>query len=126
MLTLPASVRVYLASAPVDMRKGFHGLTDLVRSQWRRDVYSGHLFAFVGRRKDLVKILVWDRGGFVLYAKRLERGRFKLPRVASDALSVEIDATQLAMLLDGIDVVSVRRPKHWQPAAQRSPESPVR
>lgn len=122
MLTLPASVRVYLASAPVDMRKGFHGLTEIVRGQWRRDVYSGHLFAFVGRRRDLAKILAWDRGGFVLYAKRLERNRFKLPKVTAAATHIEIDATQLAMLLDGIDLGGVRRPLHWRPEEPRDPQ----
>lgn len=70
---------------------------------------------YVARFADRCKILFWDRGGFVLYYKRLERGRFRVPKVAADASSVTIDATELAMLLDGIDVVAVKRPKRWEP-----------
>ena len=72
MLSLPPSVEVYLASEPADMRKGIDGLAGIVRTQWRRDVFSGHLFVFHGRRRHLLKILFFDRGGFVLYVKRLE------------------------------------------------------
>ena len=115
MLTLPPSVRIYLATGKVDLRRGHDGLGAIVRSQWKLDVYGGHLFVFVGRRADRCKILFWDRGGFVLYYKRLERGRFRVPKVVTGASSVTIDATELAMLLDGIDVVMVKRPKHWEP-----------
>jgi transposase len=115
VLTLPPSVRIYLATGKVDLRRGHDGLGAIVRNQWKVDIYGGHLFVFVGRRGDRCKILFWDRGGFVLYYKRLERGRFRVPQVAADASSVRIDATELAMLLDGIDVVSVKRPKRWEP-----------
>ena len=79
------------------------------------DLYGGHLFVFLGRRADRCKILFWDRGGFVLYYKRLERGRFRVPAMSAEATSVAIDATELAMLLDGIDVVAVKRPRTWEP-----------
>ncbi|XXF76365.1 IS66 family insertion sequence element accessory protein TnpB [Myxococcaceae bacterium GXIMD 01537] len=115
MLTLPASVRILLATGPVDMRKSIDGLMALVRTAWGEDVYSGHLFAFVSRRGDRVKILTFSRGGFVLYYKRLERGRFRLPPVDAEAQSVQLDATQLAMLLDGIDVAEVKRQPAWTP-----------
>lgn len=115
MLTLPPSVRIYLASALVDMRRGHDGLSALVRNHWDVDIYGGHLFVFVGRRADRCKILFWDRGGFVLYYKRLERGRFRLPQIPAGASSVAMDATELAMLLDGIDVGKVRRPARWTP-----------
>ncbi|MBN9687367.1 MULTISPECIES: IS66 family insertion sequence element accessory protein TnpB [unclassified Corallococcus] len=115
MFTLPASVRVVLATEPVDMRKSIDGLMALVRTAWGEDVYSGHLFAFVSRRGDRIKVLSWSRGGFVLLYKRLETGRFRLPRVDADAQSVQLDATQMAMLLDGIDVADVRRPPAWSP-----------
>jgi transposase len=82
------------------------------------DAYSGHLFIFVSRRRDRVKILAWDKGGFVLVYKRLERGQFKLPHMDPSTMAVEIDATQLAMLLDGIDFGRVRRPDHWKPPSQ--------
>jgi transposase len=115
MLTLPPSVRIYFASASVDMRRGHDGLVAIVRNQWGLDPYEGHLFVFLGRRADRCKVLFWDRGGFVLYYKRLERSRFRLPQVATDAASVTMDATELAMLLDGIDVVAVKRPRRWEP-----------
>ena len=115
MLTLPPSVRIYLASAPVDLRMGHDGLYAIVRNQWRMDPFAGHLFAFVGRRGNRIKILFWDRGGFVVYYKRLERSRFRLPRIEAGATSIQLDATQLGMLLDGIDVDRVRRARHWSP-----------
>lgn len=121
MLTLPPSVRIYLATGKVDLRRGHDGLGAIVRNQWKVDIYGGHLFVFVGRRGDRCKILFWDRGGFVLYYKRLERGRFRVPQVAADASSVRIDATELAMLLDGIDLVSVKRPKRWEPPPAAGP-----
>lgn len=96
---------------------GPDGLAAIVRSRWKVDLYGGHLFVFLGRRADRCKILFWDRGGFVLYYKRLERGRFRLPLVSCEATSVAMDATQLAMLLDGIDVVSVKRLRRWEPPA---------
>jgi len=118
MLTLPSSVRILLASQPVDMRKSIDGLMALVRNEWGEDVYSGHLFVFFSRGGDKVKILTWDRGGFVLYYKRLETGRFRLPPVEEAARTVRVDATQLAMLLDGIEVAAVKRPRAWVPAEQ--------
>jgi len=114
MLTLPSSVRIYLAAGPVDLRKSIDGLGALAR-QREHDIFSGHLFVFTSRRGDRVKILAWDHGGFVLYYKRLERGRFRLPRVEPGATEVQLDATQLAMLLDGIDVKRVPAPKRWEP-----------
>jgi transposase len=116
MLTLPSSVRIFLSPAPTDMRRGFDGLASLV-STAGLDVYSGHLFVFLSRDRDRVKILTWDRGGFVLWAKRLERGRFKLPVLDPTARTVSLDAGQLAMILDGVDVAQVRRSKPWTPPA---------
>ena len=77
--------------------------------------FDGHLFVFIGRRLDRVKILAWDRNGFVLYYKRLSQGRFRLPKIPENVTRVELDATTLAMLLDGIDVKYVRRPTPWSP-----------
>ena len=114
MLTLPASVRIFLATGPVDLRKSIDGLGALASARGH-ELFSGHLFAFTSRRGDRVKILCWDRGGFVLYYKRLERGRFRLPEIPPGAEEVPIDSTQLAMLLDGIDVKRVPPPKRWSP-----------
>jgi transposase len=121
MLTLPSSVRVYLAAEPVDLRRGHDGLVALVRSEWRLNPFDGHLFVFLGRRLDRVKILVWDRNGFVLYYKRLSQGRFRMPKIPSDVTRAEPAATTLAMLLDGIDVKYVRRPTPWSPPASLPP-----
>ena len=115
MLTLPSSVRVYLAAEPVDLRRGHDGLVAIVRSTWQLNPFEGHLFVFLGKRLDRVKILAWDRNGFVLYYKRLSQGRFRLPAIPQGAQRVQMDATTLAMLLDGIDVKHVRRPVHWSP-----------
>ncbi len=115
MLTLPTSVRVYLAAEPVDLRRGHDGLVAIVRSTWKLNPFDGHLFVFLGRRVDRVKILVWDRNGFVLYYKRLSQGRFRMPTIPPGATRIEMDATTLAMLLDGIDVKVVRRPAAWKP-----------
>lgn len=115
MLNLPRSVRIYLASGPTDMRKGHDGLSALVERRLGQDVYSGHLFVFVSRKGDRVKILTWDHGGFVLWYKRLERGRFRLPAIDDEQTAVELESTQLTMLLDGIDYSRVRRPIRWEP-----------
>ncbi len=116
MLSFPPSVRVFLASEPVDMRRGHDGLFAIVKS-WELDPFSGDLFAFVGKRRDRVKILVWHRGGFLLLYKRLEKGRFRIPRVEPGSRTAKLDATDLTMLLDGIDVERVKRPKLWGPPA---------
>lgn len=115
MLSLPGAVRIYLAAEPADMRKGFDGLAAIVIARGL-DVYSGHLFVFLGKQRDRAKILTFDRGGFLLYYKRLERGRFKLPDIRGDTL--RLDAAQLTMLLDGVDVAHVRRSKPWLPGAR--------
>jgi transposase len=119
VLTLPSSVRIYLTTEAVDLRRGHDGLAALVRRQWGDALYEGHLFVFVGRRLDRCKILFFDRGGLVLYYKRLERGCFQLPPRSLDGQAVEMDATSLAMLLDGIDVSRVRRPEPWRPVLRK-------
>ena len=121
MLTLPASVRVYLAAQPVDLRRGHDGLLAIVRSQWCLNPFRGHLFVFLGRRLDRVKILAWDQNGFVIYYKRLSQGRFRMPVVPPGAERIELDATTLAMLLGGIDVKGVKRPRGWAPPPSLSP-----
>lgn len=100
------------------MRKGFDGLAALVLRHGG-DVFDGHLFAFVSRRRDRIKILTWDNGGFVLFYKRLEQGRFRMPAYQRHSAKVELDGPQLSMLLDGVDLSRVRRPKKWQPASNR-------
>jgi transposase len=115
MLRLPPSTQIFMASKPVDMRKGFDGLMAIIRHDWQTDVFSGHLFVFLGRSQSLVKILHWDRGGLVLYTKRLEQGKFIRPKLRPDGHSIDLDALELTMLLDGISVSDVKRPKLWEP-----------
>jgi transposase len=120
MLSVASGSKVYLAAEPVDLRRGHDGLTALVRARFGMDPLDGHLFVFLGRRLDRVKILFWDRGGFVLYYKRLARGRFRMPRIPSGALRVELDGTELAMLLGGFDLTAgIRRTLAWEPRARR-------
>ena len=116
MLSLGPGVQIVLASAPVDLRRGHDGLVTLVRSLWKADPYSGTLFVFLGRRMDRVKILFFSAGGFVVYYKRLERSRFSMPRIPDGASQIELDATSLTMLLDGVDLRAVTRAPRWEPA----------
>ena len=118
MLGLPPSVRIHFATELVDMRNGIDGLRAVVEGALKKDPYAGHLFVFVGKSKDKVKILFWDRNGFVLYLKRLERGRFQLPIVDERRKHVEMEPAQLAMLLDGIDL-NARRLARWNPEANK-------
>lgn len=118
MLLFPRAVRVYVATEPVNLRKSFDGLMNEVRSVLRRDPLSGHVFVFLNRRKTMVKLLVWTRGGFTIVQKRLERGTFTFPRrVTSTATSVELDVHELGMLLEGIDASRVRIARRWEPPA---------
>jgi len=115
VLTLPASVRIYVAAEPIDLRRGFDGLAAAVRTVLHQDPLSGHLFVFFGRRRDLAKILVWTRGGYWLLNRRLEQGRFRLPTVAEDASHAELDPVDLQLLLEGIDLAGARRQPVWKP-----------
>jgi len=101
-----AHVQVWLATTPVDMRKSFDGLAEVVRSFLGRDPLSGSLFVFRNKGGHLVKILWWDRDGLAIYYKRLERGQFQFPR--SGATAVEISREQLLRLLSGLSVVERR------------------
>lgn len=111
MLRLPVSVRVFLCLAPVDMRRSFDGLASAAEQVVREDPLSGHLFVFRGRRGDRIKILYWDRDGYALWYKRLESGVFRFPAGAGDAK--EISAADLGLILEGIDLRSVKRQKRF-------------
>jgi len=101
--------RIWLAAMPADMRCGFDRLAELARIVTEQDPMSGHLFLFRSRGGDRLKVLYWDRDGYALWYKRLEVGVFKFPRVIGETKSVELRASELAMLLDGIDLKSVKR-----------------
>lgn len=107
MFGLSAAVRVYLATKPADMRKSFDGLAALASGSLALDPFSGHLFVFINRRRDRIKILYWDRDGLAVWAKRLESGTFRLPAAGADR--VEMTTAELAALLAGIDLNTARR-----------------
>ena len=110
-------VRMWLASEATDMRCGFDRLAERVRAVMGEDPLSGHWFIFRSRRGDRLKILTWDRDGFILWYKRLEAGVFKLPRAENGARSWELRASELAMILDGIDVSKLKRLPRYQRGA---------
>lgn len=114
MLSLPPSVRLFVATQPVDGRKGADSLMVLVRDVFRHDPLGGHLFIFFSRRCDRVRIVYWDRNGFAMWTKRLERGRFS-PAFATDGALVAIEAAELALIIEGIDLAGARRRPRWQP-----------
>ena len=120
MLSLGANTRIFLAVEPTDMRKGFDGLFTLVESIIQQDPFSGHLFVFRNRRRDRLKIMWWDRDGLVIWYKRLEKGRFQFPTDLSGPNKTttpqrcEVRAEELAMVLGGIDLASVRRRKRYE------------
>ena len=122
MLTLPPGVRVFVATARVDGRKGIDGLSVVVRSQFGEDPLSGSMFVFFTRTSDRVRILYWDRDGYVLMTKRLERGAFKVPWTAEQA-HVAVEAAELLLVLEGIDLERSRRRPRWSPTRLKSPES---
>ena len=109
-----------MASEATDMRCGFDRLAERVRAVIGEDPQSGHLFVFRSRRGDRLKILVWERDGFVLWYKRLEIGVFKIPRVQQGARSVELRASELAMILDGIDMSKLKRVPRYERAVRSS------
>jgi transposase len=113
MLGLTGTTRILLFTGATDMRKGFDGLSALV-SAAGENPYSGHLYVFISRRRDRAKILAFEKGGMVLWHKRLDRGRFQIHLPEPDDRA-ELDATQLAMLVDGIDFGRVKRLRHWEP-----------
>jgi transposase len=116
------SMRIWLAAEAIDMRRGFDRLAEYARAVIGADPLGNNLFVFRSRRGDRLKILVWDRDGYVLWYKRLEVGAFKLLRAEANAGSVELRASELAMILDGIDLSRLKR----LPRYERPTESPVK
>lgn len=119
MLSLPPSGKVYLALDPVDMRKGVDALANVVRSTLGQVPTSGHLFVFRGRRGHMLRILFWDRNGWALDTKRLERGQFYLAttEVPPGTEHLEVESADLSLSLEGIDPRGARRQRRWRPAA---------
>lgn len=115
MLTLPAAVRIYVAAEAVDLRRGFDGLAAATRSIMMANPLDGHVFGFINRRKNRVKFLVWDRTGYLILYKRLERGTFSLATSpAPGHRHVELDAGELALMLEGVDLRGAVRRTRWR------------
>ncbi|QDV34417.1 IS66 family insertion sequence element accessory protein TnpB [Tautonia plasticadhaerens] len=120
MLSWPPSVRIFLAARPADMRRGFDGLARMTTEVIRQDPLSGALFVFRNRRGDRLEVLYWAGDGYALWSRRLERGTFRFPACDGDA--AEIRGADLAMILDGVDLASVRRrPRDALPTASTTP-----
>jgi transposase len=116
MISAPSAVRIFAYALPTDMRKSFDGLHSIVTNEFTMDVLKGDYFVFFNRALDRCKILLWDRDGLVVWAKRLEKGCFQRPIDTADGVSIEIDATTLSMILGGADLNTGRRRKRYQQA----------
>jgi transposase len=121
VLSLPPSVRVFLATQPVDGRKGADSLMVIVRDVFRNDPLAGHLFVFFSKRCDRVRIVYWDRNGYAMWSKRLENGRYH-PTFSSDGSlgSVSVEAAELALIIEGIDLAGASRRPRWEPSSKKS------
>jgi transposase len=115
MLSLPPSVQIFIARAPIDMRKSFDALESAVREVLQLNPMTGHLFVFTNKRRDRIKILMWDRHGWAILYKRLEVGTFVLPQPSEHAERMEVEAAELALMLEGIDLTGATRRKRWTP-----------
>ena len=126
MPPISAHTKVYLARNAADMRKSFHGLITLTEAVLQKDPTSGHLFVFLNRRRDMIKVLYWDGSGFCIWYKRLERGTFQLPPVEASAArdGIELSAAQLSLILEGIELSSVKQRLRFrrQPPDTANPE----
>ena len=115
MLSLPPSIRIFVHALPTDMRKSFDGLSSIVSQTFGKNILEGDYFVFVNRMRNRCKIIYWDRDGLVVWAKRLERGGFQLPRGGDTAsLCVEIDCVTLAMMISGVDLNTAKRRKRYR------------
>jgi transposase len=125
LLSLPPSVRLFVATQAVDGRKGADSLMALVRDVLRQDPLSGHLFVFFSKRRDRVRVVYWDRNGFAMWTKRLEKGRF-CPAFSADGklAASAMEAAELALIIEGIDLAGARRRPRWEPR-KTSPPAPT-
>ena len=117
MLNLPPSVRIWLCAQPVDLRKSFDSLAEVVRTSLGGDPLSGHLFVFRNKSGDRLKLLYWDEDGYVIVYKRLEAGAFRFPQGTANTHSISIRAADLLLLLDGVDLASVKRSRRYRRTA---------
>lgn len=114
MLSFSTKQRYFLYRGATDMRKSFNGLGGLVRQHFEHSLMSGDVFIFINRRKDRIKLMMWDVSGFAIYYKRLEQGSFELPENIGEGKTVELPWSELVMLLEGIELKSVKRRKRYR------------
>jgi transposase len=125
VLSLPPSVRVFVATQPVDGRKGADSLMVIVRDVFRHDPLGGHLFVFFSKRADRVRIVYWDRNGFAMWTKRLEHGRYRHAFSSDGALASSlIEWADLALIIEGIDLAGARRRPRWEPKKSHAALNP--
>lgn len=116
MLNFPSRVRIFVAAEPQDLRKGFDGLAAATRQVIREDPLSGHLFVYLNRRRNKVKLLIWEPGGYWLLYRRLERGRFTLPQEpAPGRRHIVLESAELALMIEGLDLRGAKRRARWEP-----------
>jgi transposase len=111
-----SDVRIFLCTTPTNMKYSFDTLMGMAQETFEQDPLSGHLFLFLNRTRDRIKILFWDRDGLCIFYKRLEAGTFQLPRAARGEQGIELEQSQLIKLLDGIDLTTGRRRKRYRRA----------
>ena len=119
MLSLPSPLRVFAATAPTDMRKSFSGLVGLVEKELGQQVEAGGLFLFFSRRRNALKVLFFTGDGLAIFYRRLERGTFELPQAVNacaDAKGIELKMSELTLILEGIQLASVKRRRRWSRA----------
>jgi transposase len=115
VLNVSRGVKIYLYNADADLRCGYDGLAAIVQNQMNGDPLSGALFIFLNRRRNRIKLLYWDDDGYVIWMKRLEKGSFEVPRPSDgDTCQVKITPSQLSLILDGIELSSVRRRRRFE------------
>lgn len=107
MINLPPGLKVFIATAPLDMRKSFDGMASMVKNGLKQDVFSGHIFVFCNKRGDKIKLFYWDRNGYCTWYKRLERGVFRLPHIKGK--SCKVTPAELNLILEGIDLTDRQR-----------------
>ena len=116
MITFTSQIRVFLYRRPTDMRKSFHGLVALTESELKQDPLSGSLFVFLNRRRDRVKILYWGQSGFCIWYQQLQKGTYQIPNPTAldEQDTLEVTRSQLSLILEGIDLTSVRQRPRFQ------------
>lgn len=114
MFSLTSSMSYYLYPAPTDMRNSFDGLSGIVKNKLKREVFSGEVFIFFNKRRDKMKLLHWESGGFTLYYKRLESGTLELPKFDRNTISVNIKWAELVMIVEGISIKDIQKRKRFQ------------